>query len=180
MGWVALNADEATAQVFYGYQPVGGANRVYAPVTPYGYSIAPSWFGGGYQLPGWSNISACTVGYPGAVGYPGGNRQFPLYSYPAGNRPVPASKQPVVPGAGFFSIDDPYQQQPSSGSTPPNLPGRYAPAFRSPFYNDLGIIAPANGFFPANTSGRIETLPGFAVPVRPAAPPPATDSPFYR
>ena len=162
LGWVALNSGEATAQVYYGYQPVGGANRVYSPVSPNGYSVAPNWLGGGYQLPGWFNNSICHVGYLG------------------GNRQVPASLQRVVPGVGFFSINDPYLQQPGSGWPPPSWPRSSVPAFQSPFYNDFGNIVPASGFFPANSSGETETFPGFAVPARPATPSLTTDSPFYR
>lgn len=184
IGWGALTTDDATAQLFYGWQPTMGYNTTCPPTTPYGYSTGLSW-NSGYQFPTQSPTAPIPYRYPAPSSYPGLNYGIPVYSVPAAGGVAAPGYQPAVPGVGYFSVDDRYWEKPSTGSNPSmGIPNR-TPIVNSPFYVRPGSIVPVSGTYPAdpsrlNSRGGGNAVPGPSLPYVPVMPAPTQDSPFYR
>lgn len=182
LGCVAATGGEASGQVFYGYPPAINVSPVYSPATSYGGYGGSGWSWSGYRHPGTRPAASWPVYYPAV------NGAIPTYCYPSGTRVRPPVTQPVAPGAGFFSVPDPYLSSPGGGSSPPGGSGRTTPTrelpspfYTLPVYTQPGTVVPTGGSAaPVTRPSGSYGVPNGSVPGNRIEPSPMRESPFYR
>ncbi len=184
MSWVALNGEEASAQVYYGYPTAVPLNQSYVPTSPRCRYAVPGAYGNNRAYPAGvpsslypsSSIPSGQYGWP-AYSYPYSGYGAPVLTQPAGSYGAPVYyrpgatpysvpvNSPVFPGAGHFSVEDQFTAPAPYGLSPGTLP---APVTNSPFYDTPGTIMPTGGYAPAGS-----------YPTSPVISAPTNNSPFY-